>query len=44
MPKKDAAADRQIGTTPAYIQLGVDFTPTASTAELITEIKNFLES
>ena len=42
--KIDAAADRQIGITPAYIQLGVDFTPKASTAEMLTEIKNFIES
>lgn len=42
--KIDAAADRQIGIAPAYIQLGVDFTPKASTAEMLTEIKNFIES
>ena len=42
--KIDATTERQIGATPAYIQLGVDFTPKASTAELLTEIKNFLES
>ena len=42
--KIDAAADRQIGITPAYIQLGVDFTSKASTAEMLTEIKNFIES
>ena len=42
--KIDATTERQIGATPAYIQLGVDFTPKASTVELLTEIKNFLES
>lgn len=40
--KIDAATKRQIGTTPAYIQLGVDFTPTASTAEMLAQIKTFL--
>ena len=42
--KIDAAADRQIGITPAYIQLGVDFTPTSSTAEMLAQIKTFLEA
>ena len=42
--KIDATTERQLGSTPTYIQLGVDFTPKASTAELLTEIKNFLES
>ena len=42
--KIDATTERQIGSTPTYIQLGVDFTPKASTAVLLTEIKNFLES
>lgn len=42
--KIDAAAERQIGSTPTYIQLGVDFTPTASTTQMLAEIKNFLES
>lgn len=40
--KIDATTKRQIGTTPAYIQLGVDFTPTASTAEMLAQIKTFL--
>ena len=42
--KIDAATERQIGATPTYIQLGVDFTPTASTAEMLTQIKAFLEA
>ena len=42
--KIDSATERQIGATFTYVQLGVDFTPRASTAELIAEIKNFLES
>ena len=42
--KIDAASERQIGVTPAYIQLGVDFTPKASTAEMLAQIKTFLEA
>ena len=42
--KIDAEAERQVGATPAYIQLGVDFTPKASTAEMLDQIKTFLES
>ena len=42
--KIEAATERQIGATPTYIQLGVDFTPTASTAEMLTQIKIFLEA
>lgn len=42
--KIEAATERQVGTTPAYIQLGVDFTPKASTAELLGQIKTYLES
>ena len=42
--KIDAATKRQIGATPTYIQLGVDFTPTARTAEMLTQIKTFLEA
>jgi len=40
--KIDGASERQLGATPAYIQLGVDFTPTAGTAEMLTKIKIFL--
>lgn len=42
--KIDAAAERQIGTTPAYIQLGVDFTPSANATEMLGKIKTYLES
>ena len=42
--KIEAATERQIGATPTYIQLGVDFTPTASTAEMLTQVKTFLEA
>ena len=42
--KIDTAAERQVGVTPAYVQLGVDFTPKASTAEMLDQIKTFLES
>ena len=42
--KIETATERQIGATPTYIQLGVDFTPTASTAEMLTQIKTFLEA
>ena len=42
--KIEAATKQQIGATPTYIQLGVDFTPTACTAEMLTQIKTFLEA
>ena len=42
--KIDATTKRQVGVTPAYIQLGVDFTPTASTTEMLAQIKTFLEA
>ena len=42
--KIDATTERQVGVTPAYIQLGVDFTPTASTTEMLAQIKTFLEA
>lgn len=42
--KIDTTTEREIGTTPAYIQLGVDFTPKASTAEMLAQIKTYLES
>ena len=42
--KIDATTERQLGSTPTYIQLGVDFTPTASTAEMLEQIKTFLEA
>lgn len=42
--KIDTAAERQVGATPAYIQLGVDLTPTASIGEMLSQIKTFLES
>lgn len=40
--KIDATIERQVGATPAYIQLGVDFTPTASTGDMLAQIKAFL--
>ena len=42
--KIDATTERQVGYTPTYIQLGVDFTPKAGTADMIDRIKTFLES
>ncbi len=42
--KIDAAPERQVGATPAYIQLGVDFTPKASTNNMLARIKAYLES
>ena len=42
--KIGSAPDRQIGDTPAYIQLGVDFTPKASIDEMLVQIKNYLDS
>ncbi len=42
--KIDAAPERQIGATPAYIQLGVDFTPKASADDMLVRIKAFLDS
>ena len=42
--KIDVTTERQVGTTPDYIQLGVDFTPKASTAEMLAQIKTFLEA
>ena len=42
--KIDAAPERQVGDTPAYIQLGVDFTPKASIDEMLAQIKNYLKS
>ena len=42
--KIDVTTERQVGTTPDYIQLGVDFTPKASTAEMLAQIKTLLEA
>lgn len=42
--KVDAAQDRQLGDTPDYIQLGVDFAPTHSTDEMLQQIKDFLDA
>ena len=41
--KMDAAPDRRPDRTPAYIQLGVNFTPEKSTAEMLDQIRAFLE-
>ncbi len=40
----DGAAERQVGATPAYIQLGVDFTPKASADDMLAQIKAILGS
>ena len=40
--KIDAAPKRQVGATPAYIQLGVDFTPKASIEDMLVQIKAYL--
>ncbi len=42
--KIDAAPKRQVGATPAYIQLGVDFTPRASADDMLAQIKAYLGS
>ncbi len=42
--KIDAAESRQVGATPAYIQLGVDFTPKKSIGEMLEQIGNWLEA
>lgn len=42
--KIDAAPERQVGATPAYIQLGVDFTPKANADDMLAQIKAFLGS
>ena len=41
--KIDAVSHRNLGDTPDYIQLGVDFTPTQSIADMLGQIKAFLE-
>ena len=41
--KINAASNRNLGDTPDYIQLGVDFTPTQSIEEMLRQIKDFLE-
>lgn len=40
--KIDCAPDRRLGDTPAYIQLGADFTPVKSTQEMLDQIREFL--
>lgn len=42
--KIDAAHSRSLGSTPAYIQLGVNFTPEKSTAEMLAQIGAFLSA
>lgn len=42
--KIDAVSKRQVGTTPAYIQLGVDFSPKSSTDDMLAQIKAFFGS
>ena len=41
--KIDAVSNRNLGDTPDYIQLGVDFTPTQSIDDMLGQIKAFLE-
>lgn len=41
--KIDAVPNRNLGDTPDYIQLGVDFNPTQSIDEMLGQIKEFLE-
>ncbi len=41
--KIDAAPERQVGATPDYIQLGVDFTPKASADDMLAQIKAYLD-
>lgn len=40
--KIEASNSRRQGTTPAYIQLGVDFTPSKSTEQMLSLIKDYL--
>ncbi len=40
--KIDAIIERQVGATPDYIQLGVDFTPKASADDMLAQIKAYL--
>lgn len=42
--KIEAAQVRQLGDTPGYIQLGVDFAPTHSTDEMMRRIRDFLDT
>ncbi|MBR4069396.1 MAG: helix-turn-helix domain-containing protein [Clostridia bacterium] len=42
--KIDSAQGRLSGDTPAYIQLGVDFSPTASVEEMLAQISAFLQA
>ncbi len=42
--KIDATIERQVGATPDYIQLGVDFTPKASADDMLAQIKAYLGS
>lgn len=40
--KIDAIPERQVGAAPSYIQLGVDFTPKASTDDMLEQIKAYV--
>lgn len=42
--KIDAVHTRQPGSTPAYIQLGVDFTPRKSAGQMLEQIRDYLEA
>lgn len=42
--KIDAAHSRSLGSTPAYIQLGVNFTPEKSAAKMLEQISAFLSA
>lgn len=41
--KTNAAAGRQVGVTPSYIQLGIDFPPTAAPETMLVRIQDYLE-
>ena len=42
--KTNAATGQQVGVTPSYIQLGVDFTPTAAPETMLVQIQDYLET
>lgn len=42
--KIDAVPERVVGATPAYVQLGVDFTPTASADDMLAQIGAYLNA
>lgn len=42
--KIDAVSERMVGTTPAYVQLGVDFTPNSSADDMLAQIGAYLNA